>query len=79
MGVSNPVETVVGILALLDKVRAEMEGTGLAAILWRPSSPEAADELAHLANEALQRCDDVTEAVVVVTVAAMITAQKKAV
>ena len=78
MGISNPVETVVGILALLDEVRAKMDGTRLAAFPWRPASPDAADELAYLAHEALQRCDDISEAVIVVTVAAMAVAEKKA-
>jgi hypothetical protein len=78
MGVSNPVETVVGILALLDEVRAKMDGTRLATFRWRPASPEAAEELADLAHEALNRCDDITEAVIVVTVAAMAIAEKKA-
>jgi hypothetical protein len=78
MGVSNPVETVLGILALLDEVRAKMDGTRLAALPWRPASPETAEELANLAHEALRRCDDTTEAVIVVTVAAMTVAQKEA-
>lgn len=78
MGVSNPVETVVGILALLDEVRAKMEGTRLATFPWRPASPETADELADLAHEALGRCDDLTEAVIVVTVAAMAVAKNEA-
>ena len=78
MGVSNLAEAMVGILHLLDEVRAKMDGTKLAAFPWRPASPEAADELASLAGEALHRCDDVTEAIVVVTVAAMAIAQKDA-
>jgi hypothetical protein len=78
MGVSNPAETVVGILALLDKVRAKMGGTRLAALPWRPVSPAAAEELADLACEALRRCDDLTEAVIVVTVAAKAIAERKA-
>jgi hypothetical protein len=78
MGVSNPAETVVGILALLDKVRAKMDGTRLAAFPWRPVSPAAAEELAGLACEALGRCDDLTEAVIVVTVAAKAIAERKA-
>jgi hypothetical protein len=76
MGISNPVETVVGILAVLDEVHAKMDGTRLAAFPWRPASPEAADELASLTSEPLSRCDDITEAVIVVTVAAMAVAQK---
>jgi hypothetical protein len=72
MGVSNPAEAVVGILALIDQTRAKLQGTRLAAFPWRPADPKAADELANLAHEALSRCDDVTEAVVVVTVAAMV-------
>jgi hypothetical protein len=73
LGVSNPVETVIGILALIDEVRAKMEGTTLATFPWRSTSPEAAQDLAELAHEALIRCDDVTEAVTVVTVAAVLT------
>jgi hypothetical protein len=74
MGVANPVETVLGVLALIDRVRDKMNGTRLAAVPWRPTSPDAADELAALADEALQRCDDVTEALIVVTVAALLVA-----
>lgn len=77
MGVSNPVETVLGILALLDETRAKMSGTKLAGFPWRPSSPESADYLADLAHEALRRCGDVTEAVIVVTVAAMAVTQRE--
>ena len=77
MGVSNPAEAVVGILALLDTVHAKMNGTKLAAFPWRPTSPDAADELGGLVHEALDRCDDATEAVIVVTVAAMAVAQRK--
>jgi hypothetical protein len=55
MGVSNPAETVVGILALLDEVRAKMDGTRLAAFPSRPASPEAVEELASFAHEALRR------------------------
>ena len=77
MGVSNPVETVLGILALIDETRAKMNGTKLASFPWRPAAPEAADDLADLAHEALRRCGDVTEAVIVVTVAAMAVAQRK--
>jgi len=71
MGVSNPVETTVGILAVLDEIYARMKGTRLASFPWRPASPDAAGELADLAHEALERCGDITEAVIVVTVAAM--------
>ena len=78
MGVSNPVETVVAILSLLDDVKAKMDGTKLAEIAWRPQLPQSADDLAELAREALSRCDDVTEAVVVVTVAAMTAASREA-
>ena len=74
MGVANPVETVLGVLALIDRVRDKMNGTQLAAVPWRPTSPDAADELAALADEALQRCDDVTEALIVVTVSALLVA-----
>jgi hypothetical protein len=62
---------VVGILALIDEVRAKMAGTKLAAFPWHPASPDTADDLADLASEALARCNDVTEALIVVTVAAM--------
>jgi hypothetical protein len=79
MSISNPVATVVGIMTLIDQVRSKMEGTRLGAFPWRPASPDAADELAALAHEALQRCDDVTEAVSVVTVAAMTLATPKSV
>jgi hypothetical protein len=75
MGVSNPIETTIGILALLDEIHAKMKGTRLASFSWRPTSPHVAEELADVAHEALARCSDVTEAVVVVTVAAMATSQ----
>jgi hypothetical protein len=75
--VSNPIETVVGVLSLIDDVRAKMAGTQLAASPWRPVSPESADTLADLACEALARCDDITEAVVVVTVAAMMVTSRE--
>ena len=78
MGIANPVETVVGILAVIDEVRTKMEGTPLAAFPWRPASPAAADDLAELAHDAMQRCDDTVEAVVVVTVAAMLIASREA-
>jgi hypothetical protein len=78
MGVSNPVETIVGILYLLDEVRAKMKGTQLADVPWRPISPESADIIAALTQEPLARCDDVTEAVIVVTVAAMTAASREA-
>ncbi len=77
MGVANPAETLVGILALIDEVQTKMEGTSLARFRWRPTSPEAAQDLAELAHEALIRCDDATEAVIVVTVAAMAVASQK--
>ena len=66
MGVSNPLDAVVGILALLDEVRAKMKGTQLADIPWRPVSPDSADILAALTQEPMARCDDITEAVIVV-------------
>lgn len=78
MGVSNPTETVVAILSLIDDVRAKMEGTLLAEAPWRPASAESADILVGLAHEALTRCDDITEAVIVVTVAAMTAASREA-
>jgi hypothetical protein len=78
MGVSNPVETVVAILSLIDDVKAKMEGTELAELPWRPVSPKSADVIAGLVHEALVRCDDVTEAVIVVTVAAMMATSREA-
>jgi|GEM_PF-3767463 len=78
MGIANPVETVVGILALIDEVRSKMEDTPLAAFPWRPVSPAAADDLAELAHDAMMRCEDVTEAVIVVTVASMLVAALEA-
>jgi hypothetical protein len=77
MGVASPLETIVGVLALLDATHAKMEGTRLASFPWRPTSPDAADDLASLAHEALQRCTDITEAVIVVTVAAMAVAVER--
>jgi hypothetical protein len=71
VGVSNPVEAIIGIVALIDEVRTKMEGTRLGAFPWRPALPEAAQDLAELATEALMRCNDATEAVIVVTVAAV--------
>ena len=71
MGVSNPIETTVGILTVLDEIHSKMKGTRLGSFPWRPSDPDTAAELADLAREALERCSDLTEAVVVVTVAAM--------
>jgi hypothetical protein len=78
MGIANPVETVIGILALIDDVRAKMEGTPLAAFPWRPASPAAADDLAELAHDAMVRCEDTIEAVIVVTVAAVLIASREA-
>lgn len=78
MGVSNPIESVIVILSLIDEVRAKMDGTLLAEAPWRPASPESADVLAELAHEALARCDDITEAVIVVTVAAMTATSREA-
>ena len=78
MGIANPAETIVGILAVIDEVRSKMEGTPLAAFPWRPASPAAADDLAELAHDAMMRCDDVTEAVIVVTIAAMLIASREA-
>lgn len=78
MGISNPVETVIGVLSIIDEVRSKMDGTQLAAVPWRPALPESADKLAALAQEALARCDDVTEALIVVTVAAVTAALREA-
>jgi hypothetical protein len=64
MGIANPAETVIGILAVIDEVRAKMEGTPLAAFPWRPASPAAADDLAELAHDAMMRCEDTIEAVI---------------
>jgi len=77
MGVANPAETIVGILALVDEVRAKMDGTKLAAFPWRPTDPQTAEKLTDLVQDALRRCSDVTEAVIVVTVAAMAIAHQK--
>jgi hypothetical protein len=77
MGVSNPVEAVVGILTLMDEVRAKMKGTPLADVPWRPVSSESIDILSALTHEPMARCDDITEAVIVVTVAAMIAASRE--
>ena len=78
MGVSNPAETTVAILSLLDDTKGKMQGTPLAEFPWRPTSPESAELLAQLAGEALGRCSDITEAVIVVTVAAMPVASREA-
>ena len=43
MGVSNPVETVVVVMALIDEVRAKMAGTKMATFPWRPASHDDAD------------------------------------
>ena len=39
MGIANPIETIIGILTVIDQVRAKMEGTPLADFPWRPASP----------------------------------------
>lgn len=70
MGVSNPVEAVTGILIVLDEVRAKMAGTKIGEMPWTPATPDQADELVALVTEALQRCDDYTDALVTVAVAA---------
>jgi len=77
VGLSNPTEAVVGILALIDEVRTKMEGTRLAALPWRPTSPDAAQDLAELVHEAFMRCDDPTEVLIVVTVAAVSVASQE--
>ena len=69
MGVKNPADTVVTLPTVIDAVRAKSEGTRLATIPWRSATPNAAEELPFLTAEALYRCDDVTDAIVVVTVA----------
>ena len=78
MGITNPVETVIGVLAVIDEVRSKMNGTPLADFPWRPTSPAAADDLAELAHDAMLRCEDTIEAVIVVTVAAMLIASREA-
>lgn len=78
MGIANRIETVLGILAVIDEVRSKMDGTPLAAFPWRPTSPAAADDLTELAHDAIARCKDVTEAVIVVTVASMLVAAQEA-
>jgi hypothetical protein len=78
MGIANPVETAIGILAVIDEVRSKMEGTALAEFPWRPASPAATDDLAELAHDAMARCADITEAVIVVTVAAVLIASREA-
>ena len=77
-GVANPVETVVGILQLLDQLREKMDGTELATVQWRPTSPDMSDRLTDLAFPALQRASDVTEALVIVTIAALRAAGEEA-
>ena len=32
MGIANPIETIIGILTVIDQVRAKMEGTPLAGL-----------------------------------------------
>jgi len=78
MGVVNPVETILGVMALIDEVREKMEGTPLAELPWRPSTPDATDELTALTQQAMARCRDVTEAVIVVTVAMVSVAAREA-
>lgn len=77
-GVANPVETVVGILQLLDQLREKMDGTELARVNWRPTSPDMSERLTDLAFPALQRASDITEALVVVTIAALRAAGEEA-
>lgn len=79
MGIANPIETVIGILTVIDEVRAKMEDTPLATFPWRPASPAAADDLVELAHDAVTRCDDVIDAVIVVTVASMLIASREAI
>jgi hypothetical protein len=76
MGVANPSETIVGILSLIDEVRAKMDGTRLAAFPWRPTAPQAAEKLTDLLHDALRRCTDVMETIIAVTVAAMAIAHR---
>jgi hypothetical protein len=77
MSIANPVETVIGILAVIDEVRAKMKGTPLAEFPWRPSSPAAADDLAELAHDAMLLCEETIEALIVVTVAAVLIASRE--
>jgi hypothetical protein len=78
MGIANPVETTIGILAIIDEVRSRMAGTALSEFPWRPVSPAAADDLAELAHDALARCADPTDAVIVVTIASVLVASHEA-
>lgn len=78
MGVTNPTETMLGILQLIDKTREKMAGTELGGLPWRPMSGEAADVLTALVVPALEHCDDVTEAVIAVTVGAVWAAKQEA-
>ena len=77
-GVANPVETVVGILQLLEQLREKMDGTELATVQWRPISPDMSERLTDLAFPALQRASDITEALVIVTIAALRAAGEEA-
>ena len=56
--------------------REKMAGTKLAEVRWRPEDPDTADELGRLCKEATARYEDGTDALVVVTVACMLVAQR---
>ncbi len=78
MGVANPVEAMIGVMALIDEVHKKVEGTQLAEVPWRPSSPDTADELAALIQQAMVRCQDPTDVIIVVTVAMVSVAAREA-
>lgn len=78
MSIANPIETFISILADLDRVRSKMDGTPLAAFPWRPASPSGTDDLAELSHEVMERCENFTEAVIVVTIAAVVVATLEA-
>jgi hypothetical protein len=77
MGIANPAESIVGILALIDEVRAKMAGTALGDYAWRPVSEDSADALASLVSDPMERCQDTTETLIVVTVAAVLVAARE--
>ncbi|WP_119272540.1 hypothetical protein [Taklimakanibacter deserti] len=77
MGIENPTETVIGILDMIDEVRGKVADTPLAAFPWRPLSPAAADDVVELSHDAMVYCDDLIEAVIVVTVVSMLIAARE--
>lgn len=72
--IKNKAESTVAILRLIDQTREKMAGLPIAQLAWRPSSPESSDNLAAMVTPALDRCKDVTETVIVMTVASVWTA-----